>query len=47
MCNNLVGQSNARYNASFWITSETGIPLNMMGENYDFIIQLSWIVDDN
>jgi len=41
--NNLIGSQNQRYRARFYLTSELGIPLDTKGENYDFVILLSWL----
>ena len=41
--NNLIGSQNARYRATFWLTSETGVALDMRGEYYDFCILISWL----
>jgi pectin methylesterase-like acyl-CoA thioesterase len=41
--NNLIGSQNQRYRARFSLTSELGIPLDTKGENYDFVILLSWL----
>jgi hypothetical protein len=43
LCNNLIGQQSQKWGCEFWITSETGIPLDQRGEYYDFIILISWL----
>lgn len=42
ICTNLVGELNRKYSADFSLTDETNQPLNTSGEDYDFIILLSW-----
>ena len=42
-CDNLIGQQNQIYSMTFWITSETGVPLDQAGEYFDFVLLLSWL----
>lgn len=46
LCNNLIGPQSARWNFEFWLTSETGVPLDTRGENYDFIVEIDWLESD-
>ena len=43
LCNELIGQNNAKFSATFTLTSEIGIPLDTRGEYYDFIVLISWL----
>lgn len=47
LCNNLIGTQNARYRATFRLTSETGQPLDTMGEHYDITVLISWLEQEN
>ena len=43
LCNELIGLRSAKYNVSFWLTSETNVPLDTRGEYYDLVLQISWL----
>ena len=47
LCNNLIGTQNARYRATFRLTSETGQPLDTMGEYWDITLLISWLEQEN
>jgi len=47
MCNNLIGRQSAKWSAEFYLTSETGEPLDTLGENWDIVIKISWLERQN
>ena len=47
LCNNLIGTQNGRYQATFTLTSETGINLDMRGEAWTIICLFSWLEHDD
>lgn len=43
LCNNLVGPQAQRWSIDWWLTSETGIPLEQRGEYWDFVMLITWL----